>query len=283
MNPFDSYLLSSPSHNSANNADEMQFLFSRPQTPLPTEPTYTDLTPSHLESALPTVLSGTSGDMLNPMSMFYASEGVAKVWDNFLQNNAQGRNGCFHAKDYNVVCAVSPYFMLHPTRPSAWFITWPGTAGKDNLSGMSRLITGTPLRLEDFAVCTHTGAKEFHIYHCVLGLPFLRQGGYTFYHTNPHVFSRETIPRAEDPASTIVAIPDYHTSEAGRFLTIQPNTFNQEMVPGHPNLARPPRRIWEHRGEEEKKQEKFDWFTSSEDDIREEVTRILEERKSKSG
>jgi hypothetical protein len=34
-------------------------LFERPQTPLPTEPTYTDLTPSHLESALPTVLSGT--------------------------------------------------------------------------------------------------------------------------------------------------------------------------------------------------------------------------------
>ena len=107
MNTFDWYLLSSLSHNSANNADEMQFLFSHPQTPLPTEPTYTDLTPSHLESALPTVLSGTSGDMLNPMSMFYASEGVAKVWDNFLQNNAQGRNGCFHAKDYNVVRAVS--------------------------------------------------------------------------------------------------------------------------------------------------------------------------------
>jgi len=57
------------------------------------------------------------------------------------------------------------------------------------------------------------------------------------------------------------------------------------MIPGYPNLAKPPRHIWEYmeEEEEEKKQEKFDWFTSSEDNIREEVTRILEERKSKSG
>ena len=61
--------------------------------------------------------------------------------------------------------------------------------------------------------------------------------------------------------------------------------FNQIMIPGYPNLAKPPRHIWEYmeEEEEEKKQEKFDWFTSSEDNIREEVTRILEERKSKSG
>ncbi|KIM70972.1 hypothetical protein PILCRDRAFT_17551 [Piloderma croceum F 1598] len=47
------------------------------------------------------------------------------------------------------------------------------------------------------------------------------------------------------------------------------------MVPGYPNLARPPRCLWEYRREEEKKQEKFDWFTSSKDDIREEVASIL--------
>ena len=283
MNTFSSYLLPPYSRKSADDADEMKALFERSQTPSPPEPTYVDLTPFHLESALPTNITRAPTNMRNPMSMFHASKGVTAVWDHFLQNNAQGRNGNLHVGDYYVIRAVSPYFMLRPTNPSAWFIPGPGIAGKDDPSGMSRLITGTPLRLEDFAVCTHTGAKEFHIYHCVLGLLFLCQGGYTFYHTNPHVFSRETIPHAEDPASTIVAIPDYHTSEAGRFLTIQPNTFNQEMVPGHPNLARPPRRIWEHRGEEEKKQEKFDWFTGSEDDIREEVTRSLEERKSKSG
>ena len=283
MNTFDSYLLPPSTLDSANEVDDSRFLFQRPQTPLPTEPTYTDLTPSHLESALPTVLSGSPTDSINPMSMFYASEGVAKVWDDFLQTNAKGRNGGFHAKDYYVVRAVSPYFMLDPTEPGAWFVTWTGTAGKDNPSGMSRLITGTPLRLEDVSVCTYTSALEFHVYHCILGLAFLRQGGYTFYHTNPHVFSRETIPRAEDPVSTIVAIPDYHTTETGRYLTIQPNTFNQEMVPGYPNLARPPRRLWEYRREEEKKEKKFDWFTSSEDDIREEVASLLKARELGSG
>ncbi|KIM89855.1 hypothetical protein PILCRDRAFT_2131 [Piloderma croceum F 1598] len=239
MNTFDSYLLPPSTLDSANDVDNSRFLFQRPQTPLPTEPTYTNLTPSHLESALPTT-------------------------------NAKGRNSGFHAKDYYVVRAVSPYFMLDPTEPGAWFITWPGTAGKDNPSGMSRLITGTPLRLEDVSVCAYTCTLEFHVYHCILGLAFLRQGGYTFYHTNPHVFTRETIPRAEDPVSTIVAIPDYHTTQTGRYLTIQPNTFDQEMVLGYPNLARPPCRLWEYRREEEKKEEKFDWFTSSEDDIREE-------------
>ncbi|KIM78719.1 hypothetical protein PILCRDRAFT_10941 [Piloderma croceum F 1598] len=158
MNTFDSYLLPPSTLDSANDVDDLRFLFQRPQTPLPTEPTYTDFTPSHLESALLTVLSGSPTDSINPMSMFYTSEGVAKVWDDFLQTNAKGRNGGFHAKDYYVVRAVSPYFMLDPTEPGAWFVTWPGTAGKDNPSGMSRLITGTPLCLKDVSVCAYTCA-----------------------------------------------------------------------------------------------------------------------------
>jgi hypothetical protein len=151
---------------------------------------------------------------------------------------------------------------------------------------MSRLITGTPLCLEDFSVCIHTHTLEFHVYHCVLGLPFLRQGGYTFYYTNHHVFTCDTIPHAEDPITTIVAIPDYHTSEAGWYLSIQANTFNQIMVSGYTNLAKPPHRIWEYREEEEQQKEKevkFDWFSSSEDDIKAEVTRILEEGELGSG
>ena len=286
MNTFGSYLLPPSTHDAADNADEMQALFPRPQTPLPTELPCTDLTLFHSESAPPTVPTGTSAEPLNPMSMFYATVGVIELWDRFLQDNAKGRNGNFIVTDYHVVRAVSPYYMLRPTKPSAWFVTWPGTAGKDNPSGMSRLITGTPLRLEDFSVCTYTRALEFHVYHCVLGLPFLRQGGYTFYYTNHHVFTRDTIPRAEDPITTIVAIPDYHVTQAGQYLSIQPNTFNQIMVPGYPNLAKPPRRIWEYREEEEEQQEKevkFDWFTSSEDDIRVEVARILEERELRSG
>ena len=52
---------------------------------------------------------------------------------------------------------------------------------------------------------------------------------------------------------------------------------------GYPNLARPPRRLWEHKREEEKKEKKFDWFTSSEDDIREEVASLLKARELGSG
>ncbi|KIM71261.1 hypothetical protein PILCRDRAFT_17225 [Piloderma croceum F 1598] len=219
------------------------------------------------------VLSGSPTDLINPMSMFYASEGVAKVWDNFLQMNAKGRNGGFHAKDYYVVRTVSPYFMLDPTEPGAWFITWPGTAGKDNPSGMSRLITGTPLCLEDVSwACVSTSdtleCVDIEIVEDRRGPVRYRDIGWVI---------------IVGFVSTIIAIPDYHTTETGRYLTIQPNTFNQEMVPGYPNLARPPRHLWEYRREEEKKEEKFDWFTSSKDDIRMEVANILKARELGSG
>jgi hypothetical protein len=156
MNTFGSYLLPPSTCNSADNADEMQSLFPCPQTPLPIEHTCIDLTSFHSESAPPAVPTGTSANLLNPMSMFYASDSVTQLWDHFLQDNAKGRNSNFHVTDYHIVCAVSPHFMLHPTKPSAWFITWPETAGKDNPSGMSRLITGTLLHLEDFSICTHS-------------------------------------------------------------------------------------------------------------------------------
>jgi len=193
--------------------------------------------------------------------MFYALKGVTVVWDHFLQNNAQGRNSNFHVADYYIIHTVSPYFMLCPTEPSTWFVPGPGTAGKDDPSGMSRLTTGTPLRFENLTVCVHTNAVEFHVYHCILGLPFLRQGSDTFFYSNHHVFTRDTIPRAEDPVSTIIAILDYLAAEAGQHLSIQPNTFNQIMVLGYPNLAKPPCCVWEYMEEEQKKQEvKFDWF-----------------------
>jgi hypothetical protein len=283
MNTFGSYLLPPSTHDSADNADKMQAPFPCPQTPLPTELPCTNLTSFHLESVPPLVPTGTSADPHNPMLMLYASDSVIQLWDRFLQDNAKGRNSNFHVTDYYIVRAVSPYFMRHPTKPSAWFITWPGSAGKDNPSGMSRLITGTLLHLEDLTVCVHTNTVKFHVYHCVLGLPFLRQGGYTFYHSNPHVLSRETIPRTEDPVTTIIAIPDYHVTEAGRYLFIQANTFNQEMVPGYQNLARLPCHIWEYMEEQKELEVKFDWFSSSEDNIRAEVARILKERELGSG
>jgi hypothetical protein len=58
------------------------------------------------------------------MLMFYTSDGVTQLWNHFLQDNAKGRNSNFHIIDYHVICAVSPYFMLHPTKLSAWFIVY---------------------------------------------------------------------------------------------------------------------------------------------------------------
>jgi len=89
-----------------------------------------------------TEFTGTPTNSLNPMSMFYALKGITEVWDHFLQNNAQGRNGNFHVADYYVVRAVSPYFMLHPTEPSAWFVTWPGTAGRITLQACPGWLQG---------------------------------------------------------------------------------------------------------------------------------------------
>jgi hypothetical protein len=55
------------------------------------------------------------------------------------------------------------------------------------------------------------------------------------------------------------------------------------MVPGYPNLARLPYHIWEYKKEDEELKEIFDWFTSSEDNIREEVVKILKEKEAGSG
>jgi hypothetical protein len=59
--------------------------------------------------------------------------------------------------------------------------------------------------------------------------------------------------------------------------------FNQEMVPGYLNLGRPPCRIWEYMEEQKELEVKFDWFSSSEDNIKVEVARILEERELRLG
>jgi hypothetical protein len=53
------------------------------------------------------------------------------------------------------------------------------------------------------------------------------------------------------------------------------------MVPRYPNLARPPRHIWEYM--EEEQEVKFDWFMSSEDNIRKKVVSILKVREFRLG
>jgi hypothetical protein len=162
--------------------------------------------------------------------------------------------------------------------PSAWFITWPGTAGKDNPSGMSRLITGTPLRLEDISVL-HTRVL-WNSTSTTVSLDSLPSPRWLhFLLHQPSCLYRETIPRAEDPVSTIVAIPDYHTTEAGRSSPFSQTPLIRKWCRGILILQDPLVASGNAGKRRRKEQEKFDWFTSSEDDIREEAARILKERR----
>jgi hypothetical protein len=252
-----------------------QSIVTRPNTPSsPTPPgvTYRDLTPSHKLQPNPQVMRHLT-NALEPMSMSDATPGIIHMWDRLLEDHTKEVGTRRHASDYTVVEAVSPYFMLHPTARYAWFITEPGLAGRNNPSGKSRLTTGIALCLEDRSVTAKTHCSEFHVYYCRLGVPISREGGYTFYSTTEHLFSRRYVPRAETPVSTIVAVPDFHTCFEGRYLSVEPNTFKQRMVSGYSNLALPPLRVWEKKEEGEdmlKPMVGFDWYLNQEAAVRQE-------------
>jgi len=210
-------------------------------------------------------------DMLEPMSMHGAMPGIMDMWNRLLQDHTKEAGDCLHARDYIVVEAVSPYYPLHPTSASAWFVTEPGLAGRNSPSGESRLTTGVALCLEDHTVTSKTNS-EFHVYYCRLGVPISREGGFTFYSTKEHFFSREYFPCVDTPVSTIVAIPNYHTHKEGRYLSIQPNMFGQRMVSGYSNLVLPPLHAWEKEEEKEEDRLKlmvgFDWYLNQEEVIK---------------
>jgi hypothetical protein len=247
---------------------------TRPNSPFseaPTKATYSDLTLFHNLVPKPSKKRYLA-DVLEPMSMYGATSGIIDMWNRLLQDHAKEPGDRLSATDYTIVEAVSPYYILRPTSISAWFITEPGLAGRNNPSGESRLTTGIALCLEDRSVTSKTHGTEFHVYYCRLGIPLFREGGYTFYSTKEHFFSQRYLPCAATPISTIVAVPDYHTREEGRYLSVQPNTFGQRMVPGYSNLALPPLRTWEKEEEKEKDTLKpmvgFDWYANQEEAIK---------------
>jgi hypothetical protein len=205
--------------------------------------------PSHKLLPIPPVQRGLA-DVLEPMSMRSATQGIIDMWDRLLKDHTKAVGNRLRATDYAVVGAVSPYLTLDPTSPGAWFIDEPGLAGRTDLSRESRLTTGIALCLEDRSVTSRTSGTKFHIYFCRLGVPIFREGGYTFYSTEEHFFSRKYFPCKDTPLSTIVAVPDYHTCMDGRYLSIQLNTFGQRMVEGYSNLALPPLRVWEKEEKE---------------------------------
>ncbi|KIM82377.1 hypothetical protein PILCRDRAFT_8176 [Piloderma croceum F 1598] len=175
------------------------------------------------------------------MSMHGGIPGIIDMWNHLLQDHTKEAGDRLHAKNYITIEAVSPYLILHPTSTSAWFITEPGLAGRNNLSRESRLTTGIALCLEDHTVTSKTNGTKFHVYYCCLGVPIFHEGGYTFYFTKEHFFSRKYFPCIDTPVSTIIAVPNYRTHEEGHYLSIQPNTF-----------VLPPLHTWEKEEEKEK-------------------------------
>ena len=90
--------------------------------------TYTDLTPLHRLLPIPPAQKGLA-DVLEPMSMRSATQGIIDMWDHLLKDHSKAVGNRLHATDYAVVGAVSPYLTLKPTSPGAWFINEPGLAG----------------------------------------------------------------------------------------------------------------------------------------------------------
>jgi hypothetical protein len=77
--------------------------------------TYTDLTPSHKPLPIPPVQKGL-GDVLEPMSMCGATQGIIDMWDRLLEDHTKAVGDCLCATDYAVVGAASPY-LKRPYQP----------------------------------------------------------------------------------------------------------------------------------------------------------------------
>ena len=93
------------------------------------------------------------------------------------------------------------------------------------------------------------------------------------------------------PPTNLIAIPIFHASDEAAHLNVQEATFHQQVL--EEDYAIAPLRTWDKdlltlslekqtwfKQKEPRPREKFDWFTSSEDDIRAEVAQILKAKES---
>jgi hypothetical protein len=75
---------------------------TRPATPLPDESAAVDLTPSHVAPTYSVISSYPNFNLM--MSDM-------ETWDHLLQRNLKEDNGGLHARDYDPVQSVGPYYM----------------------------------------------------------------------------------------------------------------------------------------------------------------------------
>jgi hypothetical protein len=124
--------------------------------------------------------------------------------------------------------------------------------------------------------------------------PIRRDQGYVIYKFTSDLFLRFHTPQPEKPPTNLIAIPEFHADNEAAHLTTQEATFHQRVL--EKDYAIAPLRTWDRDpfstaplknmtwyNREDEPEVRVDWFTSSEDDIREEVARILKEKESKSG
>ena len=108
--------------------------------------------------------------------------------------------------------------------------------------------------------------------------------GYVIYEFTSDLFSRFRTPQPAKPPTNLVAIPKFHAHDEATHLIMQEATYHQQVL--EVDYALPPLRTWDRDlfatppGYTEMR---FDWFTSSEDNIRKEVTNLLMRRETGSG
>jgi hypothetical protein len=282
LNPFLNFQLAGPAIKGTQ-----PLIITRPSTPLPSDPADTDLTSSL--SSVPADLGASPND-----ENLFSSTEVEQLWDRVLQTSLTEDNGSLHASDYPVVQAVSPYYIKFPTHPCAWFIVEPGHVGRAYPSDVTKLKSGAVLRFKDRTISINMLTEERLTHYICLTKPIRRDQGYVIYELTSDLFSRFHTPQPEKPPTNLVAIPEFHADDEAAHLTTQEATFHQRVL--EKDYAIAPLCTWDRdpfsttplknmtwHNREDEPEVRVDWFMSSEDDIREEVVRILREKESKSG
>jgi hypothetical protein len=265
---------------------------TRPSTPLPDDSAGSLTTISSPLSSL-----STDDNPLHDNEKPYPSINIEIMWNRVLQTNLKEDNGGLLASDYHVVEAVSPLYVkdtLRPNRVGAWFMVRSGRLGRAYPSDETRLRSGVALRLEDHSISIHMLTDECPIHYIRLKKPIRRERGYIFYEFISDLYSRFRTPQPTKPPTNLIAIPIFHASDEAAHLNIQEATFHQQVLEEDYVIA--PLRTWDKdpltlslekqtwfKQKEPRPREKFDWFTSGEDDIRAEVAQILKAKEPGSG
>jgi len=165
---------------------------------------------------------------------------------------------------------------------------WSHRKGLPSRCNQAQIRSCTSPRGQDhFNQHAHRGAS--HSLHPLIKLIRCDQG-YVIYEFTSDLFSRFSTPQPEKPPTNLVAIPEFHADDEAAHLITQEATFHQragkKTMPsllfrtwtGVLSLLRP-WKAWLWWNREDEPEARIDWFTSSEDDIREEVARIFRRRK----